>query len=84
MIEPNTTATLTLYPNKIAEYYSQTLPGHVPVSATQITIGLTYANGKWAADGVLPDIEVKCEPAIPDPTDYVKEKLVKEQLVTVR
>lgn len=63
--KPNTTATLTLYPDKIAEHYSKTLPGHTAVSATAITIGLTYANGKWAADRVLPDIEVKCEPAIP-------------------
>ena len=74
--KPNTTATLTLYPDKIAEHYSKTLPGHTAVSTTAITIGLTYANGKWAADRVLPDIEVKCEPAIPNPTDYVKEQFV--------
>ena len=74
--KPNTTATLTLYPDKIAEHYSTTLPGHTAVSTTAITIGLTYANGKWAADRVLPDIEVKCEPAIPNPTDYVKDQYV--------
>lgn len=74
--KPNTTATLTLYPDKIAEHYSKTLPGHTAVSTTAITIGLTYANGKWAADRVLPDIEVKCEPAIPNPTDYVKDQYV--------
>ena len=74
--KPNTTATLTLYPDKIAEHYSKTLPGHTAVSTTAITIGLTYANGKWAADRVLPDIEVKCEPAIPNPTDSVKEQYV--------
>ena len=74
--KPNTTATLTLYPDKIAEHYSKTLPGHTAVSTTAITIGLTYANGKWAADRVLPDIEVKCEPAIPNPTDSVKDQYV--------
>ena len=74
--KPNTTATLTLYPDKIAEHYSKTLPGHTAVSTTAITIGLTYANGKWAADKVLPDIEVKCEPAIPNPTDSVKDQYV--------
>ena len=42
--KPNTTATLTLYPDKIAEHYSKTLPGHTAVSTTAITIGLTYAN----------------------------------------
>ena len=74
--KPNTTATLTLYPDKIAEHYSKTLPGHTAVSTAAITIGLTYTNGKWAAGKVLPDIEVKCEPAIPNPTDYVKEQYV--------